>query len=45
MYFSNDLTDENKLRRYQNCRFDKMTGWSELCKILLDKDFEKYKTN
>lgn len=41
MYFSNDLTDENKLRRYQNCRFDKMTGWSELCKIILDKDLEK----
>ena len=45
VYFSDAFTDENKLRRYQDCRFDKMTGWSELCKTLLDKDFEKNKTN
>lgn len=40
MYFSDALKDETKLRRYQNCRFDKMTGWSQLCKTLLDQDSE-----
>lgn len=41
VYFSDAFTDEELSGRYQNCRFDKLTGWSELCKILLDKDFEK----
>lgn len=45
VYFSDSFTDEELSGRYQNCRFDKLTGWSELCKILLDKDFEKYKPN
>lgn len=45
VFFSDAFTDEELSGRYQNCRFDKLTGWSELCKILLDKDFEKNKTN
>lgn len=40
VYFSDEFTDENKLRRYQNCRFDKLTGWSELCKVLINGDFD-----
>lgn len=45
VYFSDVFIDEELSGRYQNCRFDKLTRWSELCKILLDKDSEKYKTN
>lgn len=45
VYFSDAFTDEELSGRYQNCCFDKLTGWSELYKILLDKDLEKYKTN
>ena len=40
MYFSDALKDETKLRRYQNCRFDRITGWSKLCKSLLEQDSE-----
>lgn len=38
VYFSEAFVDETKLRRYQNCRFDKLTGWSQLCKSLLEQD-------
>ena len=37
VYFSEAFVDETKLRRYQNCRFDKLTGWSELCKTILEQ--------
>lgn len=40
VYFDDDFADESLLMRYQNCRFDKLTGWSELCKTLLEKDSE-----
>lgn len=37
VYFSDALTDETMLRRYQNCRFDRLTGWGQLCKTLLEQ--------
>lgn len=40
VYFSDTLADETILRRYQNCRFDKLTGWGELCKMLLEQDLD-----
>lgn len=40
VYFSDALADETKLRRYQNCRFDSLTGWGQLCKTLLEQDSE-----
>lgn len=41
VYFSDALADEKKLQRYQNCRFDRLTGWSKLCKSLLEQDPDK----
>lgn len=38
VYFSDALADETILRRYQNSRFDRMTGWGQLCKTLLGQD-------
>lgn len=38
VYFDDDFADESLLMRYQNCRFDKMTGWGQLCKTLLNQD-------
>lgn len=35
VYFSDALADETKLKRYQDCRFDRLTGWGQLCNILL----------
>lgn len=36
VYFSDSFTDEELSGRYQNCRFDKLTGWSQLCKTFHD---------
>lgn len=41
VYFSDALADEKKLQRYQNCRFDSFTGWSKLCKSLLEQESDK----
>lgn len=41
VYFSDALADEKKLQRYQNCRFDSLTGWSKLCKSLLEQESDK----
>lgn len=38
VYFSETLADEKNLRRYQNCRFDQLTGWGQLCKTLLEQE-------
>ena len=40
VYFSDALTNETMLKRYQNCRFDRLTGWGQLCKTLLEQDSE-----
>lgn len=37
VYFSYDFADEAILRRYQNCRFDRVAGWGQLCKKLLEQ--------
>lgn len=38
VYFCDTLAYEKNLRRYQNCRFDQLTGWSQLCKTLLEQE-------
>lgn len=30
------MTEDDELLPYQTCRFDKLTGWSDLCKTLID---------
>lgn len=40
VYFSDAFADKELSGRYQNCRFDKLTGWSELCKVLINGDFD-----
>ncbi len=35
VYVSNDLLDAEVLGRYRTCRFDRLTGWSDLCASLL----------
>lgn len=35
VYVSKDLLDAEVLGRYRTCRFDRLTGWSDLCGALL----------
>ena len=35
VYVGNGMSDSEVLDRYRSCRFDKLTGWSELCEAIL----------
>lgn len=35
VYVGNGLSDSGILDRYRSCRFDKLTGWSDLCAAIL----------
>ena len=40
VYVGQDLLDAEVLDRYRTCRFDQLTGWSDLCTTLLDTSGE-----
>lgn len=40
VYVGNDLPDAEVLNRYRTCRFDRLTGWSDLCVALLGSSGE-----
>ena len=37
VYFSDKLAKDNTVARYHQCRFDQLTGWSDLCKTLFNE--------